>query len=379
MKDGVDKFINEMHDHNQISDKMRAYLLDGGRQIPIFYMLPKIHKDWEKPPGRPIVSSVDSPTEGISQLVDIILQPYAQGGKSFILDTTDFIKKIKGIKLDADEWLFTLDITSLYTNIPHQEGLSTVESVLSTYKGTPNKTYILRMLSMVLKCNCFCYDSDLYLQVNGMAMGTKVAPTYAVIFMNLFEEKHVYSYKKPPKIWFRFIDDIWGIYKGSEEELLLFLSHLNEVHSSIKFTFTYSKEEVIFLDVITKVDISGSIYTTLYVKPTDSHGYLDFGSYHPLHSKNSIPYSQMLRIRRNCDKWSDFMINCIKLTTYLSRRGYPWDLIKDSFLRVKKLTQQSTLIKPENRVSNDLFFILDFNTFIPKDEGYCRSLLENFG
>ena len=80
--------------------KAYRYLLDGGTRTPIFYILPKIHKRFEKiPPGRPIVSSVNSPTEKISQLIDIVLQPYAQSGESFILDTGDFLTKIKDLEL----------------------------------------------------------------------------------------------------------------------------------------------------------------------------------------------------------------------------------------------------------------------------------------
>ena len=121
-------------------------------------------------------------------------------------------------------------------------------------------------------------------------MGTRVAPTYAVIFMNWFEKTYVYSYKKPPCIWFRFIDDVWGIFRGSKKELDDFISHLNSSHSSIKFIVEISKEKVTFLDVITYVN-NNKIETTLYIKPTDNHGYLDFSSSHPAHNKTSIPYS----------------------------------------------------------------------------------------
>ena len=39
-------------------------------------------------------------------------------------------------------------------------------------------------------------------------MGTRAAPNYAVIFMNDFEEQHVYSYHLQPLVWKRYIDDI---------------------------------------------------------------------------------------------------------------------------------------------------------------------------
>ena len=203
-----------------VDEKAYRYLLDGGTRTPIFYILPKIHKRFEKiPPRRPIVSSVNSPTEKISQLIDIVLQPYAQSGESFILDTGDFLTKIKDLELNDEDWLFTMDVSSLYTNIPHHEGIKVVAETIKYRKGCPSNDYIIKMLSLVLKCNSFRMDSDHFLQINGTAMGTRVSPTYAIIYMNWFEKELVYNHPLKPRIWFRFIDDIWGIFRGSKLQL----------------------------------------------------------------------------------------------------------------------------------------------------------------
>ena len=181
------------------------------------------------------MSSVDSPTEKLSQLIDIVLA------------TSDFLTKIKGIKLEEDEWMFSLDVTSLYINIPHDEGIRVVETVLSDYDGLPTKDSVIKMLNLVLKCNCFRFNNDYFLQTNGTAIRTRFAPTYAIIFMNDFQERVVYKYHHPPKIWFQFIDDIWGIFKGSLGQLMAFLEHLNSAHDTIKFTMSYSRTEIVFL------------------------------------------------------------------------------------------------------------------------------------
>ena len=49
------------------------------------------------------------------------------------------------------------------------------------------------MLEPVLKCNNFTFNRKHFLQVNGTAMSTRVAPTYANLFMAYFEEKHMYT------------------------------------------------------------------------------------------------------------------------------------------------------------------------------------------
>ena len=126
-KNKIDSFLNTLWESKEISDKTYTYLKEGGHRTSVFYLLPKIHKSFKHiPPGRLIVSSVDSPTERISKLLDIILKPYVIRSKSYVEDTPDFIRKIHHIKLNKDDWLIGLDVVSLYTNIPHDGGLMSV-------------------------------------------------------------------------------------------------------------------------------------------------------------------------------------------------------------------------------------------------------------
>ena len=81
-------------------------------------------------------------------------------------------------------------------------------------------------------------------------MGTQVAPTYAIIFINAFEEKFIYKHPKWSRIWYRFIDDVFGVFRGTEHELFQFFEYCNSVHNSIKFYFEYSNNEVTFLDLV---------------------------------------------------------------------------------------------------------------------------------
>ena len=254
------------------------------------------------------MSSIDSPTERISMMLDIILQPLLSSTKSYIKDTPDFLRKLDRISILPEENFFTLDVTSLYTNIPLEESLDIMETDFfpQTNCGIPIE-YLRRMLELVLKCNNFKFNRKHFLQINGTAMGTRVAPTYANLFMAHFEEKYIYSNSKP-RIWFRFTDDIWGIYSGDKISFDNFVQRINSVHSAIKFSGEFSNSEVDFLDVTTyrKGD---KILSRLFCKPTDSHSYLEFNSCHPPQNKNSIPYSQFLRIRRDCTEWEDFLQN----------------------------------------------------------------------
>jgi hypothetical protein len=82
-------------------------LKDYNESLPIGY------------PGRPIVSACNSYTENISKYLDLILQPYMKSLPSYVKDTYDFWRKLKSLpKLSKDSVIVTLDVTSLYTNIP---------------------------------------------------------------------------------------------------------------------------------------------------------------------------------------------------------------------------------------------------------------------
>ena len=116
----------------------------------------------------------------------------------------------------------------------------------------------------------FKFDKNYYLQVQGTAMGTRVTPTYVIIFMNDFESRHIYTYHNSPKYYFRFIDDILGIFKGTQKELLEFFDHCYRAHNTIKFSWEYSKESVNFLDLIIFKAVNNELHTKLFIKPTDS-------------------------------------------------------------------------------------------------------------
>ena len=71
-------------------------------------------------------------------------------------------------------------------------------------------------------------------------MGTICATAYVNIFIANVELKYIYSYiKDETKMFLGFIDDLFIILIGSEQELLDFMSDLNKTHPSIKFEFKY--------------------------------------------------------------------------------------------------------------------------------------------
>jgi len=259
----------------ELKENIADGLITTEPKTPRFYMLPKIHK--ENNPGRPVVSSVNCHTSKISKHVDYHLQPIVKEIPSYVKDTTDFLNKIKSIERLPENSIFvTMDVKSLYTNIPNSEGITAVRKAFdkSNTKTIATKV-ITTFMSLILTLNNFVFNSQNYLQIKGCAMGTICAPSYANIFMAEFEKQYIYPHiKNKSMMYLRYIDDIFMIWKGTRASLDQLLKDLNQIHPTIKFDYEISSDKVNFLDICVYKDPHNNLQTTVYRKPTDKLMYL---------------------------------------------------------------------------------------------------------
>ena len=104
----------------------------------------------------------------------------------------DFLEKLPR-NTDAKKILFTLDVTNMYTNIDNKLGKDAIKYWLQKYpelipKGI-SKEFILEGLSVVLEFNTFIFNCRIYLQIKGVSLATKLAPTYVNLLMAYLEIK----------------------------------------------------------------------------------------------------------------------------------------------------------------------------------------------
>ena len=226
---------------------------------------------------------------------------------------------------------------------------------------------------MVLTMNNFQFNYKNYLQINGTAMGTRVTPTYANLFMSDFENKHVYTYHKQPLFWLRYIDDVFMPWQYGLTELKKFVAHLNSVSEHIKFTIEWSRQKVPFLDTTVMYNPTIGFYTDLYTKPTDTHSYLRYSSCHPPHIMSGLPYSQFLRLRRICNNTTDFYVHALSMARdFCDRgRGYPqlriWKAL-ENVLKLDRITLLADAKREKEAESDDsitLYIITDYNPSNP--------------
>ena len=99
-----------------------------------FYMLPKIHKAGN--PGRPIVSGTGTVTEPVSGYIDGLIKHIPVILDSYIKDTTHFLREISDLQVPERSYLVTLDVSSLYTNIPHDDGITSLIDMYELHRQT---------------------------------------------------------------------------------------------------------------------------------------------------------------------------------------------------------------------------------------------------
>ena len=155
--------------------------------------------------------------------------------KYALKDSFDFINEISKIKLKKENFIISIDVVSLFTNVPIDETMDIIKKTFfkekeiiipSTQKnytrnnirlGTSQYDGLLDgiqwehldfMLRKCLQESIFMFDKQLYKQIDGVSMGSPLGPIIANIFMNDFELKHMENLKSlGVKFWRRYVDD----------------------------------------------------------------------------------------------------------------------------------------------------------------------------
>ena len=161
------------------------------------YFLTKIHKP--NNPGRPVVSACSCPTELISNYLDKIMAPIVKSLPSYIKDSQHALEIFRDFNFHGqDKLIFTMDISSLYTVIPNSEGLLALKYFFDQRTAKePSSETLLRLAERVLTLNCFSFADNYYKQINGVAMGTKMRPSFANLFVGYVEQQFFNQYDGP--------------------------------------------------------------------------------------------------------------------------------------------------------------------------------------
>ena len=363
-----------------------------------FYQLSKVHKDFPEgsiPPGRPIISGNGSITEQISRFVDHHTRDIVKHLPTYLEDTRDFLNMCEELNSEGgipnDAIIVTIDVTALYTNICKEDAVLAMAEALHLRpdKTVPN-SFLLELLNLVFTCNFFEFDRNLYRQTIGTAMGTSSAVNSSSITMGMLIDPKLRKLATdlhpgidPIRRMGRFLDDIITVWLGSYEQLELYLSKLNTLHPTIKFTYSYTcpfpcsisrdiphdcfchtTRSIPFLDTLVEI-IDEKIITDLYDKPTNTHQYLTNESCHPPHVLENIPYSFCYRLVRICSLRPTLLKRLNELKAFLLPRGYDEKLLESTIKKSLTLTRAQTLKKVVREKVDRIPFVVTYHPSLP--------------
>ena len=162
-----------------------------------------------------------------------------------------------------------------------------------------NKEFVVGYTKFILQISNMKCNNESYNQIKGTAIGIIFAPPYANFSMGYFEitcysfctfkygellAEHIKENGNP------FLDDCYTVSRSSQISLEELLLDLNSINPSIQFTMEYSKDQILFLDILIKRNENG-IWMDLYRKPADTQRCLPFASSHPNHCKPNTSIS----------------------------------------------------------------------------------------
>jgi len=325
-----------------------------------FYILPKVHKPFEHfPKGRPISSTFSKTNKYSSKLLDFLLKPCLNEVSDLLIDTQHFLLLLNNLKLDpAKKYaLVTIDVEALYTSLHINDCKKhctlAYERYITSHDDNAfiNKSQFKDLLALSLDYNYVEYNDMMFFQHRGIEMGNSASVNIANLTVfheiaNMFENDDDIILLK------RFLDDIFMIV--CTENIPSISEWLDKIlsHRYLKFTYEHSEKSVSFLDVKVSLDKNNCVCTSLYAKPMNKHAYLQADSDHPIPLKNSLFFSQGLRIVRICSEFSSRVSQLLILYNKFINRGYIDKVLYPCFLKLCTFNRMEAL-RPKKRLLKD--------------------------
>ena len=323
-------------------------------QTPTVYPLYKIHsmtteeiKD-KKIPKHRLVSSVKfGPLyrleKWLSPHLTELSQEYCKD--EFLLDTSDFLQNVNNFNQNISNqnnckystsnnlFLFTIDVKALYPSINSSLVLLALEDALAQSELPSldeNLTGALQQMTAFVFNNSFVnYQEKSYKSIKGIPTGGSISRQSADLFLYwMFNRAPNYlrsgiSMFSLILFWKRFIDDIFGVWKGTVRQFHVFIKELNKMAAPFGIEFDKFKigKEVEFLDSWCYLE-GNKIEHRLYKKPIDPRRFLQRDSFHPPHVFKSVATSQMQRMCKLNSKEETLLEDLDSLVTDFHKSGY---------------------------------------------------------
>ena len=338
-----------------VDQKTYYKIYPRGSQPGKLYGVVKTHKD--NYPMRPVLSAVNTPEYNLAKWLEKQIKGCLHDTFS-VSSSTEFANKISKVKIKDPNIFASLDIKSLYTQVPLKE---VTEDILTTiydtnsnsiFKGTKITKNILRKILHLCSQSIFLYKEKVYKQIDGVAMGSPLAPILANWFITSKENSQLKSDNKiKPLFYVRYVDDIFVLMKNNND-LNNFYHEMNTLHPNLQFTLERSNNNKLpFLDTEVK-QLSNRLQTSVYRKPTDTNLIMQYTSICPKTWKLGLIDFYLNRALNISSNFVVFKEELTKITNLLLKNQYPIKLIQTKINKFLEAYNIDNLTFKQNQITN---------------------------
>lgn len=314
--------------------------------FPKMYLLPKIHKN--NIPLRPIVSFIGSPVYQLTKYLSKLINYAFDKDEFYTKNSFEIVTHLQGFQIPPNYVLVSLDVVSLFTNIPTDLTIKILTERWDSIKDHCSLTLsqLVQLLNFTFENSYFNFENKFYKQVFGLGMGNCMSPACSDLIMSVLQKECIN--KLPFKLPFfkRYVDDIVTCVPANQVDILL--NTFNSYHPRLQFTIELEHNNAIsFLDVLIIRSQENVIRTDWYHKPTFSERFLNFNSYHSFQQKINIIKNLKNRALRLSHP--DYhRKNLLSIKRYLIKNEYPHRLINKILFKTDN-QRKTNVTKQQNR------------------------------
>ena len=106
-------------------------------------------------------------------------------------DSFTFAKTMQNLDIDPNVFMFSLDVSSLFTNVSLDETIKICSEALydkSNLRSVISKDVFAELMKSATPSVKFSFNNTMYKQTNGVAIGSPLGPASANIFVGNYEE-----------------------------------------------------------------------------------------------------------------------------------------------------------------------------------------------
>ena len=270
------------------------------------------------------MSQIGSATYKIAKFLLTFITPITTNEHT-VKDTFHFVSMLDG--KNHRHFMASLDVDSLFTNIPLEE---TIDIVTKGVYGSKRKVKGIwkqdfkDLLLLSTKGTVFYFDGSYYRQRDGVAMGSPLGPALANAFLCHHEVSWLdncpLSYA--PVFYARYVDDVFVLLRSADHVQLL-ASYLSAQHTNINFTFEVEENDTLpFLDV--KVFRDADRFTTsIHRKDTFSGVFTNYTAFIPVEYKRGLVATLLHRAYVVNSSLLGLHEEITRLKEILKNNGYP--------------------------------------------------------